>query len=60
MKKYFEIPLVRTEALNPANSVMDEPLVSVNLAKGNAVDYSIKLTDTTSVEYGIWKGFKNN
>ena len=57
MKKYFEIPQVCTEALNPANSVMDEPLVSVNITKTNAVDYSLKLTDATSVEYNIWKGF---
>lgn len=60
MKKYFEIPRVCTEALNPVGSVMDEPLASMNLARSNTVDYGKILTDTTTGEYNIWKGFKNN
>ncbi|MCH5186905.1 MAG: hypothetical protein J1F63_00780 [Oscillospiraceae bacterium] len=59
MKRYFEIPQVCIEALDPANSIMDEPLVSMNLAKINAVDYSNKLTDDTSKDYSIWKGFNH-
>lgn len=56
MKKYFEIPQVRVETLNPANSIMDEMLVSKNLNDDNVV-VTYKITDTTSAEYGIWKGF---
>ena len=58
MKKYFEIPQVRTEALNPANSIMDEPLASKNLAYGNAVNYEAVFKDNSATgDYNIWKGF---